>query len=205
MENRVHEILEFWFGVEPSDEAVIREKGASWFSSSPELDAEIKQRFGADVEKAASGEYNSWLEIPKRRLAAIILLDQFTRNIYRGTAQAFATDHLALKWAREGIAAGLDQELRPIERSFFYMPLMHAEELEAQDQCIRLFEALVAETDGELSKNFENNLRFSHLHRDLIVEFGRFPYRNSTLGRESTPEELAHLAQSTQSFGQSKH
>lgn len=200
----VDAILEFWFGTERDDLAVFNAQGSLWFASNPELDAEIKQRFGADVEAAARGELEHLTSQPRGRLAVIILLDQFTRNIYRGTGLAFASDHVALKHCRAAIASKQDEALRRVERPFAYMPLMHAEDLAAQDEALQVFERLVGTADGELKRCFENNLKFAHLHRDLIVRFGRFPHRNALLGRENTPEENEYLAAGAETFGQGK-
>lgn len=200
----VSEILEFWFGAGLDELQVQATKGPIWFGSSPELDQTIRDRFGSQVEAAAEGRLDAWLEFPYGRLAAIILLDQFTRNIYRGTAQAFKDDPKALSWCRAGVELGQHKAVRSVERPFFLMPLMHAESLQAQDQAITLFEELVSDASAELRGAFEHNLKFSHMHRDLIVKFGRYPHRNEILGRESTAEERAHLAASNQSFGQAK-
>ncbi|MCA9644546.1 MAG: DUF924 domain-containing protein [Myxococcales bacterium] len=197
-------ILEFWFGTEQDDLAVIQKQGSLWFASKPELDAEIRSRFGADVEAAARGELEHLTAEARGRLAVIILLDQFTRNIYRGTAQAFASDHLALGHCRTAISSKQDEALRRVERPFLYMPLMHSEDLTAQDEALRVFGKLVETAEGELKKTFENNLKFAHMHRDLIVKFGRFPHRNAILGRESTAEEAAYLADGAETFGQGK-
>ncbi len=200
----VHEILEFWFG-DGLDEPVVQStKGPLWFSANAQLDASIRERFGSQVEAAAAGELDPWLSFPYGRLAAIILLDQFTRNIYRGTAKAFKDDAKALSWCRTGVELGQHEAVRSVERPFFFMPLMHAETPEAQDQAIELFEELVADSSPELRASFEHNLKFAHLHKDLITQFGRFPHRNALLGRTSSAEELEHLATSNQSFGQSK-
>ncbi|MCA9631579.1 MAG: DUF924 domain-containing protein [Myxococcales bacterium] len=198
------EILTFWFGSEQQDLAVIQQQGSLWFASDAALDQRIQSRFGEAVELAARGELEDWTRTARGRLAVIILLDQFTRNIYRGTARAFASDELALRYCREGIEAGHDRALRRVERPFLYMPLMHSETLEAQDQALRVFEQLAETADGELRKSFENNVKFARMHRDLIVRYGRFPHRNSILGRENTPAEAEYLAGDAETFGQSK-
>ncbi len=198
----VDDVLKFWFGTRGNDLDVLEDKSALWFSGGEEVDRQIKQEFQSTLE--AADELSDWVQTPRGRLALIILLDQFPRNIYRGAAQAFAHDAEALRLCREGVAHGDDRKLRPVERPFFYMPLMHAEELAAQDECVALFERLVAEHEGQLKERFQHNLSFAHKHRDLIVEFGRYPYRNATLGRESTAAEVTHLASSEESFGQTK-
>ncbi|MBX3183386.1 MAG: DUF924 domain-containing protein [Polyangiaceae bacterium] len=200
----VDDVLKFWFGVRGNDLDVLEDKSALWFSGGEEVDQQIRQEFAATLEAAGRGELNDWAHTPRGRLALIIVLDQFPRNIHRGAAQAFAYDAEAQRLCREGVAHGDDRKLRPVERPFFYMPLMHAEELTAQDECVALFERLVAEHEGPLKERFQHNLGFAHKHRDLIVEFGRYPYRNATLGRESTAAEVTHLASSEESFGQTK-
>lgn len=197
-------ILEFWFGAEQDDLAVIKQQGRLWFASDPKLDDSIRERFGSLVERACHGDLEAWCDDARSRLALIILLDQFTRNIYRGTAQAFAADDLALRHCREGIACGHDRVLRRVERPFLYMPLMHSESLDAQDEAIRAFERLIGTAEGELKQAFETNLEFAHVHRALIERFGRFPHRNAILGRTSTPVEAEYLAGDAETFGQSK-
>ncbi len=197
-------ILDFWFGSDEDELAVIRAQGPIWFASSPDFDADVQTRFGADVERAAQRQLEDWFASARGRLAVIILLDQFTRNIYRGTAQAFASDALALEYCRAGIAQGQDRELRRVERPFLYMPLMHSETMAAQDEAVGLFERLIETAEGELKKYFENNLKFAHMHRGLIERFGRFPHRNELLGRENTPAEAEYLAGDAETFGQTK-
>lgn len=197
-------ILEFWFGTEQDDLAVIKQQGPLWFASNPKLDQTIRERFGPLVERASRGELEAWGDDARSRLALIILLDQFTRNIHRGTTQAFAADDLALRHCREGIAHGHDRVLRRVERPFLYMPLMHSESLDAQDEAIRVFEGLLGTAEGELKKAFETNLEFAHMHRTLIERFGRFPHRNVILDRANTPEEAEYLAGDAETFGQSK-
>jgi uncharacterized protein (DUF924 family) len=146
------------------------------------------------LERAASGEFANWAGSPKRRLALIILFDQVPRNAYRGTAAAFAFDREALGLAVEGIQLAADAALDPIERLFFYLPLEHAESLEAQDASIAAFDRLVAEAPPELRESCANAREYAREHRAVIAKFGRFPYRNAVLGRASTLEELEWLA-----------
>lgn len=199
---QAQQILEFWFGTERDDLAVMRERGSLWFSSKPELDQTIRERFGALLQDAQDGKLDAWTTKPHGRLALVILLDQFSRNIHRGTGQAFGADAQALQLCREGIAQKQHTMLRPIERCFLFMPLMHAEDLAAQDQAVALFEELQAQATGELANNFASNVKYAREHRDLIAKFGRFPHRNAVLKRESTPAEQTYLAGKPNAYGQ---
>lgn len=190
----IDDVLEFWFGPELGgpfpDE--LRQR---WFRGGEAFDREIRERFAADVERAARGELEDWAGTPRGRLALVLLLDQFTRNIYRGDGKAFACDARAEQLAIEGVERGEDRALPAAARSFLYMPLMHAENLELQNRCVALFEAHAREDpDGDFAK-------YARMHRDVIERFGRFPHRNARLGRESTEEEIEFLRQPGSSFG----
>ncbi len=164
------------------------------------MDETIRRRFQAGVAKAANRELDVWASQPGGCLALILLTDQFPRNIHRGTPQAFACDALALAWSRDGIRQGFDQQLRPIERVFFYLPLEHAESLADQDESVRLFEKLTAEVDAKDRPIFAGFLDFAVRHQRIIARFGRFPHRNQILGRVSTPEERIFLSEAGSSF-----
>ena len=196
----VEEILTFWFGSNPDDTMVAKEKSALWWSKNPEVDAEILQRFESSVNRAAAGELYAWESNPRGRLALILLTDQFPRNIYRNSPGAFAHDSKALAWCLDGIQQRLDLKLRPIERVFFYLPLEHAESLEYQEQSVKYFGEMVSNVGPEQKQTFQEYLDFAVRHRDVIARFGRFPHRNKILGRVSTPEELAFLAEPGSSF-----
>jgi len=173
-------VLGFWFGAPP-----LRQR-AEWFRKSETFDAEIRSRFGAAVEAGLGGRLPAvWADEP---LAEILLLDQFTRNVFRGSARAFAGDARALALARGVVARGDDRRLRPLQRWFVYLPFEHAEDIAAQDEAVRLFEALAAD-DRALAEALDYAVR----HRDVIRRFGRFPHRNAILGRQDTPEEAAFL------------
>ncbi|UCH47131.1 MAG: DUF924 domain-containing protein [Betaproteobacteria bacterium] len=193
-------ILRFWFGTATDDLEVSGQCAKMWWKKNPQVDAEIRQRFAAVVDAAASGQCDSWLENARGRLAMIIMVDQFSRNMYRDTPRAFAFDSLALSWAKEGIASGADQTLRPIERIFFYMPLEHSESLEDQQRAVALTTALAAQVTPEKRDLFEGYVDFAKRHRDIVQRFGRFPHRNAILERSSTPEELEFLKQPGSSF-----
>ena len=193
-------ILDFWFGSNPDDGVVAKEKSALWWSKSPEIDGEIRQRFESSVIRAAAGELSDWQWTAEGRLALILLMDQFPRNLYRDSPGAFAHDSKALAWSLEGIGQGMDIKLRPIERVFFYLPLEHSEALEHQEQAVMHFRKLVDAVGADRKDIFTEYLDFAVRHRDIIARFGRFPHRNKILGRESTAEESAFLAEPGSSF-----
>ncbi len=185
----------FWFGTSSEDGDVIASQSALWWQKQPAVDAEIRQRFAALVERAATGELDSWLGLGgvRGRLALILLTDQFPRNIWRDQAAAFAFDVLALRWAKEALELGLDTIARPIERVFLYLPLEHSEDLADQRQAVRLFDTLAATVASELGPAFDGFLDYAHRHLEIIERFGRFPHRNAALGRETTVAEADFL------------
>jgi len=193
-------ILEYWFGSTTDDAVVAAGRSDLWWSKNLAVDDAIRQRFESLIRQAASGELNAWVSEPKGPLALILLTDQFPRNIYRDSAAAFAFDAKALAWCLEGITGGVDLTLRPIERVFFYLPLEHAESLRRQEQSVNLFQQLCDIVSADQKSAFESFLHFAVRHRDIIARFGRFPHRNKILGRLSTPEELAFLAEPGSSF-----
>jgi uncharacterized protein (DUF924 family) len=190
------DILDFWFvprdgeatgsGGAPEGTAIVRDV---WFRKDDAFDAEIRQRFGVTLSAGLAGAFGEWCVDPKGCLARVILLDQFTRNAFRGTPEAFAGDPRALATARDAIEHGFDTALAPEERWFLYMPFEHSEALADQDRAVALFEALAAET------GLSEPLPWAIKHRDVIRRFGRFPHRNDILGRASSPDETAFLAQ----------
>ncbi|MDP1649125.1 MAG: DUF924 family protein [Rubrivivax sp.] len=185
-------VLGFWFGSE--DEVDPR-----WFKRSGAFDQAIAQHFGAAVRAALAGRLDAWSAQPDGALALVLLLDQFTRNMYRGTPAAFAGDVRALALARALVDSGADLQLPPLRRWFAYMPLEHAEDAAVQQQCVRLFEAL-AGAAGPHREALASALDYARRHRDVIVRFGRFPHRNAILGRASSAEEKAFLLQPGSSF-----
>ncbi|RJG04352.1 DUF924 family protein [Noviherbaspirillum sedimenti] len=197
MQNTLHE---FWFGFSQSDAELANEKAKLWWRKNPQADAEIRQRFEAWVTKAANRELDAWSRSAAGCLALILLLDQFPRNIYRDTPQAFALDPLALAYCKEGMRNGFDMLLRPIERVFFYLPLEHSESREDQDLAVALFEKLLASVPLPQRPVFAGFLDFAVRHRDIVARFGRFPHRNRILGRPSRPEELEFLQEKGSSF-----
>lgn len=193
-------ILEFWFGMHDDDKAVAEERSKLWWSKNPQIDKQVQQRFEPYVAKAANRELDSWLATPAGCLALILLCDQFPRNIYRNTPKAFAFDHLARTWCKEGIGKGFHKSLRPIEQAFFYLPLEHSESPADQDQSLALHEELAEGVDPGHRALFDDFLKYAVRHRDIVKRFGRFPHRNRILGRASSPEELAFLQQKGSSF-----
>jgi len=176
------EVLTYWFEGGP-------DRTARWFGAGPATDAEVRRRFGDTLERAARGELDEWAATPRGRLALVVVLDQFSRNVHRGTARSFAQDSRALALCLEGLGRGEDRALAPVERAFFYMPLQHAEDAGVQERSVACFERLAAE-----APDVAGFLDYARQHRDAIARFGRFPHRNATLSRRSTPEEDAFLA-----------
>ncbi len=189
---RPREVLHFWFGSDLQHVPPVLQK--RWFAQDPAVDAEILTRFIALYHEALAGELDNWRRGPLRCLAYVILLDQFPRNMFRGTPKAFASDPLALAAARDGVHRAFDREVPPLGRAFFYLPFEHSEDLADQDECARL----LAQWQGE--SELARFADYARRHREVIVRFGRFPHRNALLGRESTPEELYFLRQPGSSF-----
>ena len=176
----IEEVLSFWF----------EQNGPKrWWTRDPQFDAEIRSRFGALHGRAVLGELHGWRDTPEGRLAEIIVLDQFSRNLYRDDARAFAADGMALALAQEAVRVGADQAVPPVQRQFFYMPYQHSESRNPR-VALGLFESL---EDPE-------SLDFERRHKAIIDRFGRYPHRNEVLGRPSTDEEIAFLREPGSSF-----
>ena len=173
-----------------------------WYTRDDAFDADIRSRYLHLWQRAAAGELSAWEESDDGALALTIVLDQFPRNMFRGTARAYEYDEQALALALTGMQAGADGALDFAERWFFYMPLQHAESREAQDESLAAFRRLLAEVPPELKSIFAGTLQFAEKHRAVIERFGRFPHRNALLGRESTPEEERWLEEGGTTFGQ---
>ncbi|MBC8122552.1 MAG: DUF924 domain-containing protein [Gemmatimonadaceae bacterium] len=185
------EVLGFWF---PNDGEPVTGQQFKWWMGGG-ADTEVLARFPPLLERAERGELASWSGTPRSRLALIIILDQFSRTIHRGTARAFAQDPLALSLVLEGINIGHYSALAtPWEKTFFLIPIGHCEDLTSHQVSVRLAEALVEEAPPELREVLEFSASQARGHRDVIVRFGRHPHRNAVLGRESTPAELEYLA-----------
>lgn len=194
-------VLDYWFG-ELDGEVTKENRHSLWFVGGDDVDAYIKTHFQSWVSKAGNGELNHWCETAKGRLALIILLDQFSRNIYRGLSAAFRYDSLALAVCQRGLALNQDAELTAIERVFFYLPLEHSEQLDDQEESVFHFQQLREQTSPQHGALFDGFNDYAKRHYEVIKQFGRFPYRNAVLGRLSTQEELAWLNHGGQRFGQ---
>ena len=168
-----------------------------WFGGWPEVDRQISERFGDVLEQARRGELDFWEQTPRGRLALIVVLDQFSRNVYRGSPLSYAQDEKALELAVEGIDAGMDRELTPMERIFFWMPLGHSEDPALQERSVRHAEQEAAGAPPHLHAEAEFGISQARGARDVIARFGRHPHRNEILGRTSTPEELEYLRSET--------
>ena len=186
------DVLTFWFGTDDLAKQVAPRR--AWFAKDPEFDRTISEGFGALMEQARSGELDAWRKVPASCLALIILLDQFSRNVHRGTAQAFANDAAALQHALYALDHGYDREVAPVARWFFYMPLGHSESVERQRDALARFKMLQG-TPG-----WAGSVGSAEKHLAIIERFGRFPHRNAILGRESTPEEVEFLKSDGSSF-----
>ena len=204
MDFDVDTILEFWFGGSAESEEEFQQRMDMWFIN-PVLFDQAVQQFEPAIEFVANGHASDLESDPKGILALIITLDQFPRNIYRGTPQAFAYDNEALRLAKKVIDSGLDNSMAYLELLFAYMPLQHSEDLQVQNLSVKMFNLLadVAATETQ-SESAKESVKFAEMHRDIIERFGRFPHRNEILGRESTAEELQFLADGAETFGQVK-
>lgn len=181
-------IVDFWFGSPP------HRSRSEWFTKNAGFDQRVRDRFHADYVAAAAGELKGWLSSADGSLAYTILLDQFPRNMFRGTPRAFAADDLALAAARSSIDRGFDHALSPLQRAFVYLPFEHSENLADQQRAVELFEGLRGDAEAA------GMVDYARRHRDVIARFGRFPHRNAILGRASTPEEQAFLRKPGSSF-----
>ena len=196
------QVIEFWFGELPMRPDGLADRQKLWYGFDEATDALIEERFGALVDAAVAGSYRSWENQALSRLALIVVLDQFTRNIRRGRAGAFDGDARALRLALDAIDRGMDREVDPIPRGFFYLPLQHAEDLAMQERSVRIAERYDAEC-GATFEDFSGGLApYAREHRDIVARFGRFPHRNAALGRENTASELAYLAGDAPTYGQ---
>jgi uncharacterized protein (DUF924 family) len=187
------EVLDFWFGAPGSPEYGAAR--ALWFRGGPEADRAIRDRFLGCYERAAAGRLDHWGEAPRPCLALVVVLDQFPRNMFRGAARSFAADDLARQAARRVLARGYDRGLLPVERMFAYLPFMHSEDLADQRLSVELFSGL----DDYPGRR--QSIDYAVLHLRIVERFGRFPHRNDILGRASTPEEIAYLANGAERFG----
>jgi uncharacterized protein (DUF924 family) len=178
----------FWFGDDLESLEAVTSRSRIWFASDRAFDASVRERF-------------DWQASARSCLALVLVLDQFPRNLYRGSAESFAYDAVALEVADLALERGFDAKLTPIEAVFFYLPLEHAEDADCQARSVERFGALAQRCDPALRDPFDSFLSYAVRHREVIERFGRFPHRNALLGRESTPEERAYLASGGDAFG----
>jgi uncharacterized protein (DUF924 family) len=193
MADRVHELLNFWFGNLGSADLPTSDRTTLWFGDDEKNKRQLVELFTDDYQKAIAGQLLEWEGTARGRLALIILYDQFSRYVYRRTSQAFAYDQEAVRLCVEGLREKMDHSLTLIERVFFYMPLVHSENNELQEQSIRLYQDLVSLSMTEATQIYQLFLAYAYAHFRVIKEFGRFPQRNKVLGRESTEAELVFL------------
>jgi uncharacterized protein (DUF924 family) len=206
--DEARQVRDFWFGKLPLSAQALSQRLALWFPADESADAvraydgAIRARFGDLAERAARGDLESWADSPRRCLSLIILLDQFPRNIYRGTARAFTCDEQALAITLSGMQSAADGALDIVARIFFYMPLQHSEVREVQDESVAAYRRLLTEAPQELRGTFESSLKSAEEHRAIVERFGRFPHRNRVLARVSTAEEEAWLRAGGDRMGQ---
>ncbi|MEM9602921.1 MAG: DUF924 family protein [Pseudomonadota bacterium] len=195
-------VLAFWFGELDGEDVADDGKRDMWFNGSDALDNTIRERFLGAYEAALGGRLGGWRETARGALALVVVLDQFPLNMFRRTARAFESEHAAVDACQAAVAAGLDRELVMVERTFLYMPLMHAEDLALQDASVDHYAALAADAPSGLRERAERTLDFARNHRDIVARFGRFPHRNAVLNRENTAAESEYLAAGPASYGQ---
>ena len=187
-------LLDFWIGAATTSPEVAKAKNKLWFRKSFQTDTLIATRFLPTLAALAGGLAYEWaVASPRARLAAIIALDQFPRNIFRGTAGAFELDGKALDLAMHGILLAQDLELTPVERQFFYMPLEHSERLSNQELCVEAFQSALADAPEGFKPHVQDALDYALKHKEVIEKFGRFPHRNKVLGRTSSEAEIDWL------------
>jgi len=200
--DEINRVLSFWFGDLKENEAPSEAHRKMWWIKDTENDNRIKDNFGNDLRLAIDGELDDWKKSPEGSLALIILLDQFSRNIYRDTNKAFSQDEMSLQICTEGIDNGFDKELHPVKRILFNMPLMHSESMDMQEKSLECFSGLAQEfTEPEsIASTVSNSYQYALRHYEIIKRFGRYPHRNEILGRESTTEEIEFLGEPGSSF-----
>ena len=194
-------ILTFWLGDDPFDPAAVKQCEGIWYDGSSELDREIRAKFGSVFERACSESLLHWCDSTQGALALVILLDQFSRNLHRGTAKAFAQDALARAVSKRAINTELDKEMSVIGRIFLLHPFHHSESILDQDYACIKIDDLIEEGHPDWKDTLDSTHSWFRRHRDIVRRFARFPHRNEVLGRESTSAELLYLTNSRH-FGQ---
>ncbi|MBD2102297.1 DUF924 family protein [Leptolyngbya sp. FACHB-261] len=190
----IEDVLNFWFADAHQDQASLRACSKVWFGKKTDFDDQVRTQFVEVYQQAVAGDLDNWRQSAQGCLALILLFDQFPRNMFRGSAQAFATDSQALGLAKHALAQGFDRELLPVERWFLYLPFEHSESLSEQQRSVELQRPLEEQVQGL------NILRYALRHLEVIERFGRFPHRNRILGRSTTAEEAEFLKQPGSSF-----
>ena len=193
-------VLDFWFGPELEDPAVLRTASKHWFEKNEKFDTEIRDRFGDLPEAAANGDLSNWRTEDEGLLALIIVLDQFPRNLFRNHAKSFSYDNLALEHAISALDRGLQERLHPLQSVFIFMPLEHSEDLQMQQRCVAGLQRLQERTPAIWQDKVAGFLRFAIAHQEVIERFGRFPHRNAILGRSSSEAEREFLASGRGAF-----
>lgn len=199
----IGELLEFWFGTRfedgfPADSSRVD----LWFRATPAHDWELYRRFGHLMQAALEGQCEEWAQTSEGRLALILLLDQFPRHLFRHTAWAYRGDAAAFKHCREGMLTGQDAGLPACQRLFLYAPLEHCEDLDVQQEAVANVERFQASLPAQAAAKLDYFAHWIRVHRDVVVRFGRFPWRNRALGRQNTPDEWSYLSQNPPYLGQ---
>ena len=201
----INKIVAFWLGASLDGPETALARRDWWYDGGASVDDEIRSRFGALVSRACKGTLSDWQATANGALALIVLLDQFTRNIYRGTPAAYSGDPFAFEIVNRAIDRNIDQELHPVARIWLYHPFHHAEDVEEQHKGIALLNGLLQSAPVLWHPYIERSIRGWSRHRDIVARFGRFPHRNQVLGRMSTDKERAFLAADGQTFGQGQN
>jgi uncharacterized protein (DUF924 family) len=194
------DVLTYWFGDAPDDPATAEKQAKLWWGHREATDAELRERFGAVHDEASAGRLDGWAATPEGRVALVVVLDQLSRNLHRGTPRAFAQDPAALGHALAAIEQGEDRTRPFFHRVFLYVPFEHSERIADQERCCRLFDHLLEQAPEPLQGTAKYYLQYARQHRDIVARFGRFPHRNAILGRPSSAEELQFLAQPGSGF-----
>ncbi len=199
---RVQDVIDYWLGDAETDPAAARDRSKLWYGSSTEIDNQIRHDFGGTLILAERQELQPWLESPGGQLALVILLDQFSRNLNRGSKDAWKNDDQALDIAANCVDNNDHLTLSYFGRVFLYHPFHHAESIAAQEKAVFLFDELYNNAPAEWQPSLKGFADFTRSHSEIVRRFGRFPHRNETLGRQSTPEEDAYLKENSKKFGQ---
>jgi uncharacterized protein (DUF924 family) len=198
----VEDIIDYWLGSASHSTENIDAERERWYRGGDVVDDEIRSRFGAYLRRACDGVLLPWRHTSRGSLALVILLDQFTRNVFRGTVQAYAGDNMAWQVADAAVLSGFDAELPVYGRIFLYHPFHHSEEIDQQNRGVALVEGMVSTVDETWRPYVQRTVEGFGRHRDIVARFGRFPHRNAVLGRDSTPEEAEFLADDPNAYGQ---